>query len=480
MRSGDRAGWAALLLMTAVLGCAAARTSNQGERSAGPPRSSPGAPSADALLDAVVFSAVQDAGAPLAGLAVAVVQRGQVLLRRGYGFADVEGRVPMAANAVFRVGSVTKQFTAAEIMRLVRAGRLSLADSVGAYVAGLPPPVAALTVRQLLNQTTGLANYTALPWGKQHWGRVVPAAELLAQVGAQPLAFAPGARFEYSNSNYYLLGLVIEKLTGRPYADVVRTELAAPAGLTDTAMCADEQAGPRAAHGYRHDGRLLQPAVPLSMSMPFSAGGLCSTLDDLVTWARALAGGRVVTVDDYALMTSPPALGDGKRSAYGFGLFVDELAGHRRIRHSGGVNGFSSQLAHFPDEELTIAVLANTETDVLGGLIERLERAALGVPEPAVVELPLSAREAAPLVGRYTIPVLAQTLDVRFDEGVLRLGRADQPGPGMRLRAQGGGVFAAPDIHALLRFHVVGDHAATVTVEQMGQTFEATRVPAAP
>src|SRR3569623_2040661 len=157
--------------MTAVLGCAAARTSNQGERSAGPPRSSPGAPSADALLDAVVFSAVQDAGAPLAGLAVAVVQRGQVLLRRGYGFADVEGRVPMAANAVFRVGSVTKQFTAAEIMRLVRAGRLSLADSVGAYVAGLPPPVAALTVRQLLNQTTGLANYTALPWGMQHWGR---------------------------------------------------------------------------------------------------------------------------------------------------------------------------------------------------------------------------------------------------------------------------------------------------------------------
>lgn len=465
------------VLLAAAIGCASAGTSPQGGGPAGPRPSSPQPQSQGALLDAIAFAAVQDGAAPIAGLAVEVVQRGQVLLRRGDGFADIEGRVPMPADAIFRIGSVTKQFTAAAVMRLVQVGSLSLADPVGTYVANLPPHVAALTVRQLLNQTTGLANYTELPWFQQNPTRPVTAPALLARVGAQPLAFQPGTQFQYSNSNFYLLGLVIEKLTGRPYKDVVRTELAAPAGLANTAMCPPEPVGPRSARGYRHVGRSLLPARPLLMDRPFSAGGLCSTVDDLVAWARALGAGQIVGTSAYAEMTSPPTLASGHRSAYGFGLFIGELGGHRRIRHGGGINGFSSQLERFPDDDLTIAVLANTEGGVPAALAERLARAVLGVPEPVIADLPISATEAAPLVGRYTIPALGQTLTVAFQKGELRL---QHGGPGLRLRSQGNGVFAAPELRVQLRFHVTDGHAATITIEQSGQTFEATRVPDVP
>ena len=462
-----------VVLLAAAIGCASAGNSPQGCDPAGPRPSTAQPQSQGALLDAIAFAAVQDGAAPIAGMAVEVVQRGQVLLRRGYGFANLEGRLPMPADAIFRIGSVTKQFTAAAIMRLAQSSRLSLGDPVGKYVADLPPHVAALTVRQLLNQTTGLANYTELPWF-QNPTRPVAAPELLARVAAQPLAFQPGTQFQYSNSNFYLLGLVIEKLTGRPYQDVVRTELAAPAGLTDTAMCPPEPVGPRSARGYRHAGRSLLPALPLLMDRPFSAGGLCSTVDDLVAWARALGAGQIVGTSAYAEMTSPPTLASGQRSAYGFGLFIGELGGHRRIRHGGGINGFSSQLERFPDDDLTIAVLANTESGVPAALAERLACVVLGVPEPVIADLPISAEEAAPLVGRYTIPALGQTLTVAFQKGELRL---QHGGPGLRLRSQGDGLFAAPELRARLRFHVTDGHAATITIEQSGQTFEATRLP---
>jgi D-alanyl-D-alanine carboxypeptidase len=291
---------------------------------------------------------------PAAGLGVsaAVVGGGFEAWAGVHGTRTTVG-LPVQAGTVFQVASVTKQFTAAAVMLLVEEGRLSLDDEVGARIPALAwqGPV---RVHHLLEHTSGLPEYTerfADPW------QPVTLAAILDTIAARPLEFAPGERFAYSNSGYFVLGLLIEAVSGVEYADFLRQRLLEPAGLHATSYCGRP---PNVAvpQGYVMLGQLLA-VPPIRMELAYAAGGLCSTASDLARWARALARGQVVSAASYARMTTPARLNGGQSVPYGLGLILVPRAGRAYHSHAGAIPGFQSQLAYYPADDVAVAVLIN-------------------------------------------------------------------------------------------------------------------------
>lgn len=323
-----------------------------------------------------------DAG-ETAGISVGIARDGRTLLAKGYGLADIENDVPATAETVYRIGSITKQFTAAAILRLVEQEELSLDSDLATLLPDFPTEGHTVTVEQLLNHTSGIPSYTSL--GDPFWAvsRLdLSHDELLALVNEPSFDFAPGAEWRYNNTGYYLLGLILERLTERDYATLMREEIFAPLGLDATTYCGEREIIPHRAEGYdRVDGQLLNDEM-LSMNLPYAAGALCSTVGDLIAWQQALAGGEVVSAGSYEAMITPRALADGSPLTYGFGLGVGELEGHARISHGGGINGFVSMLARYPDDDLDVVVLTNTGGPVASKLAEQVARAALGLEIP--------------------------------------------------------------------------------------------------
>lgn len=374
-----------------------------------------GAPIADAgadlpaRIDKIVADALVDG--PGAGAAVKVVRKGAVIVDKGYGKADLELDVPLTEKNLFRIGSITKQFTAAAIMRLVEKGKLKLDDVVGKVLPDAPLHGKKITIAQLLTHTSGLKNYTELPDWAKSMGAPLPPARLYELLKDQPLDFEPGQKWHYSNTNYYLLGLIIEKVSGHKYRDFLRDEVTARAGLAHTIYCDDEPVIPGRAHGYSGDGPRMKNAKPIDMSAPFAAGGLCSTVDDLVKWAQALASGKVVSAASYAKMTTPVKPGDGSDPGYGFGLGVQPMHGHRVVQHNGGINGFGSDLISFPDDGVVIAVLANSDNSVGHVIAPKIAADMLGLPLPP-------ARNIVPLVDAAKF---VGVFDTKFKDELHRL-----------------------------------------------------------
>ena len=345
------------------------------------------------------------AGRQTPGLSVFVLRGADTLLLRGYGYANLEDSVPATPRTVYRIGSLTKQFTAALVMQQVQEGRIALDDTIQRFLPAYPTQGHRVTIRHLLTHTSGIKSYTSLgaEW-RRVWRLDLPTDTLMAMFASKPFDFAPGDRYLYNNSGYYLLGVILERVTGRTYQQLVQERLAQPLGLADTRYCSTEPIVPRRAQGYATAPSGFANAEWISMTQPFAAGALCSSVLDLVTWTRALWAGRVVQPGSLQEMTTRARLNGGTVSRYGFGLGMDSLSGHFRVSHGGGINGFTSVLAYFPDDTLTIAVLDNGEEALPGQLLDRLARVALGLPAPSArQDLPLTAAERTMYVGTYGV-----------------------------------------------------------------------------
>jgi len=337
------------------------------------------------------------------GVQVAVVRGGDTLLLRGYGLADREARRATTLDQRFRIGSVTKQFTAAAVMRLAERGKLSLDDDLSRWVPAFPLKGHRVALRQLLNHTSGIPNYTESPVEDARAADDMTPLEVVGLVARDTFEFAPGTRLSYTNTGYALLGLVIERASELPYAEYVRRELFAPLGLRHTSYCPSRPQGAEWASGYApHDDGVIVSAEYLSMTHPYAAGALCSTVGDLVAWQHALAAGRVVSPASYARMTTPETLASGERLTYGYGLVVIQYLGHRLVMHEGGINGFSASLLRFPDDSLDVVVLCNTERSGSGVLAQNLARAVLGLPLLRFPPEPPPPAPAAPI--ETTVP----------------------------------------------------------------------------
>lgn len=430
-------------------------------------------------IDGIVESAMADGS--VAGMSVVVTRGFRVLHAAGYGYADVENQVPATPETVYKVGSITKQFTAAAIVQQVEAGTLALDASI---VEQLPEYRDRLThlsgvrLRQLLNHTAGVADYTMFEESWRVLGLEMTPVRVLESFQDAPLDFSPGARFSYSNSGYVLLGLALESATGRPYGGLLNETVFVPAGLASTAYCDERSLVPQRAHGYEAvDGTLLH-AQYVSMSQVYSAGAICSTAMDLVRWMRSLSRGEVVSNAGYELMTTPGTLADGSPIEYGFGLAVGYLEGHRRVSHVGGFVGYMGQLARYPDDDVTIAVLSNTDAAPAAQVEGEIARLVIGVGARENLDLALSAEELARYIGRFDIG--PTTVDVLVVDGRLHADvRVPRLAGRYTLLYQGDHVFAAetdPEVRLTFRLSE-SDRATGFVLQNRGIVMEAERLP---
>ena len=298
------------------------------------------------------------------GLFVAVARGDRLIVDEGVGMADLEWRAPADARSTFRIGSLTKQFTAAAIMKLQEQGKIGLDDALSKYLPDFDTEGHTVTIRQMLTHTSGIPNYTAQPgFFAKESPLDLTDQELLATIKGVPFDFEPGTKWAYSNTNYYLLGMIVAKVSGMAYADYMQQAFFQPLGLTHTRYGATAPIISERAQGYSYRPASHEHlnAAAISMNVPGGAGALISTAGDLLRWQIALTGGRAVTPASYHEMIAsavPTGQGDAK---YGFGLGIGTQLGHEVISHNGGINGFNSDLSYVPDLGLGIAVISNSD-----------------------------------------------------------------------------------------------------------------------
>jgi CubicO group peptidase (beta-lactamase class C family) len=285
--------------------------------------------------------------------AVLVAKGSDVLLSKGYGFANLEWDIPNSPSAKFRLGSITKQFTAAAILLLEERGTLKVDERVKTYMPDLPTAWDRITVRNLLTHSGGIPNFTALPTYREM--QVSPASldKIIGMVRDRPLDFEAGEKMSYSNSGYIVLGALIEKLTGGSYADFVQKNLFAPLGMHDSGYDSNIAIIPHRAAGYVAGPNGFANAGYIHMSVPHAAGALYSTTLDLLKWEQALFAGKVVSAASLQKMTTP------FKNDYAFGLTIHTLKDRKVIGHDGGIDGFNTHMAYYPDSKVIVIVLGN-------------------------------------------------------------------------------------------------------------------------
>ena len=376
----------------------------------------------------------------VSGFSIGVKKGDDLLLAQGYGMADLDNQVPAGAHTVYRIGSITKQFTAAAVLQLVERGLLSLDDPLTQFFPDYPAHGPSVTVRHLLTHTAGVRSYPSDDTPVETLPLDFSDRELRALIEAEPFDFEPGESFRYSNAGYMLLGMIVTEASGQPYPRYLQDHIFDPLGLNRSSVCDTRRITPGAARGYVLEGTELFRASYLSMTHPGAAGALCSSVFDLLSWTSALKGGRVVAKASYGLMATPAVLDDGSEVPYGFGLRpVERLEGRLSVSHSGGINGFSSQLDHFPEADLTIAVISNTYGPHVRLVADVIARWALGIPMPTVRDEVRSVEELSAYSGAYHVsnPDQEWTVVRRGDWLFLEI---DDRAPS-RLRSQGEHVF---------------------------------------
>jgi len=394
----------------------------------------------------------------------------------GFGKADLENSVVATAKSVYLIGSVTKQFTAAAVMQLVDQGKVKLDDSIATYLSTLPAAWRGATVRQLLNHTSGIPSYTSggLAWRKR-WAEEMTPDTILAMVAAKPVDFAAGTSWRYNNSGYVILGMLVEKIAGRSWADDVEARFAVPLGLKNTRNCASKEVVAFRAHGYDKNQDAWENAPYLAMSQPYAAGAICSNVGDMARWNRALHTGGIVSPRSYTMMTTPEAAATARK--YGYGLSRDTLAGREVISHDGDIHGFTSANIWVPSAQLSVTVLTNSSSGNADKLLQQLVRASLGAPldRPPVVT-PLAVRDREKYTGVYSLMLPGGARDLAVT--------ADSAGLGVQLAGQGRNpiihygnhTFGARFDQSLrLIFTMAGTRATKVTLVQGGGRFDGLR-----
>jgi CubicO group peptidase (beta-lactamase class C family) len=352
-------------------------------------------------LDSIAGSGVLEKRA--VGTVVAVVKGKDTLLMKGYGKADLEWDVPMPADAMFEIGSVTKQFTVAAILQLRDEGKLSLEDDITKWFPNFDTRGNKVTVRRLLDHTSGIVGFDMPELQQLNANPGFPRDSVIALMNHSPFQFPTGTMQMYNNSAVWLAGLIVEKASGMTYKKYVEERIFAPLGMTRSMYCNSSENVPRRAHGYivYKNGVINRGPTNAHTLIPFAAGSLCSTAGDLVTWLKALHGGKVLSPKSYQEMITPAKLNDGTPLRYGLGIAVQkDSRGLPYIGHGGSVSGFEADTRWYPDAQLAVVVLMNNgggAGDIGGKLAGEL------LPWKRPTDAVFTG-DATPLVGTYKGP----------------------------------------------------------------------------
>ena len=372
-------------------------------------------------------------------MSVVILKGDDPVFNGEYGAADLGGAVPVTTETVFQLGSIGKQFLAALILALAGDGKVSLDAPVTQYLTDFPLLTPDIHVRHLLNHTSGIRELFTLPEAQEGFDNLSRTrAELVAAIRKAPVDVPPGTRWSYSNTNYTMLALIVERVTGKPYEDVLTERFFHPFDLRSMRQCRSIPSGPGEARGYEWQNNSNTPAAPENMEWIRGDGGLCGHARDLARWTRLLNTGRIVTSDQYAAMTTPTRLADGSEADYGFALSLVQPDGARKIAHNGAMRGFSASVAYYPETESTVVALVN-RGDVRTEAIERaIARRVIGAPEQNRTPQPLTPEQRRRITGTYDIGI--RHVRVVDRDGQLWF-EMPQPGPSFRLRHIGGGSF---------------------------------------
>ena len=347
---------------------------------------------------------------------VLLARDGKPIFNKGYGMANIELGVPNSPETVFRLGSVTKQFTGMAITMLQERGKLSVNDPICKYLADCPAAWKPITVKNLLTHTSGITNYTDFPDFAKTTIMPISTAEMTDLLKTKPLDFTPNEKFSYSNSGYYLLGEIIEKVSGKTYADFLQENIFTPLGMKSTGYDNPLQIIKNRAAGYARTGGKTLNASYMDMTVPFAAGALYSTTGDLLLWDQALYTEKLVKQKSLDEMFTP------FKNGYGYGWGIGKKFDHKEISHGGGIYGFATEISRFPDDKLTVVVLSNFQGSPVGRVAGDLAAIYFG----AKYEIPQERREIAvdakvleKYIGDYKIEQPSITLSIMLENGKL-------------------------------------------------------------
>ncbi|MBK5256745.1 MAG: serine hydrolase [Vicinamibacteria bacterium] len=369
------------------------------------------------------------------GAAVIVVKDGKTLFRKAYGMADLELGVPLQPDMVFRLGSITKQFTATAILMLAEEGKLNVQDRIEKHLPGYPTHGHTITIEHLLTHTSGIQSYTGMPgWMTDRITAPMKPQEIIDGFKKEPMNFAPGERYAYNNSGYILLGAIIEKVSGKTYEAFVKERIFDPLGMTSSYYGSTEPIIKKRVPGYSGDAKAPVNARYLSMTQPYAAGSLASTVDDLARWDQALAASKLIKPESLAQAWKPFVLKSGEPTTYGYGWVKGSLRGRRSIEHGGGIFGFSTYALSLPDDRVYVAVLCNSDSPATdpGYVARKLAALGAGDPFPEWTEVKLDNSVLERYAGLYQIDA-NNTRTVTVAEGRLYTQRS---GGGQRLEAR--------------------------------------------
>ncbi len=388
------------------------------------------------------------------GIAVLVAQGNEVIFEKSYGLANLEDQTPLSTDMVFEIGSMTKQFTSTAILQLVEQGKIELDAPIQQYIDAYPEKRYPITVHHLLSQTSGIPEFFDVDENEfDLLNQKHTPEELINYYKNEPLLFEPGTAFKYSNSNYPLLGLIIEKVAQMPLAEYFEQFIFEPLEMTNTSLWYQEEDQPAAPTGYRFNSENeLVMSPPIDGSTVYAAGGIVSTLRDLFKWYQALRTPNYISKNIVRQLQREKKTSRRKGTGYGYGFFLEELQGQPVIQHGGNMYGFTSTAMYLPKQDVYVCVLSNRALDNTKNIARYI--ASQVIERPMEYYRQLHPSQAVAYTGKYQLTEPQErVLEILIYEGNLVMYFPDAPGTEVALLNTGTDAFTAPNINFRVEFN---------------------------
>jgi CubicO group peptidase (beta-lactamase class C family) len=375
------------------------------------------------------------------GVGVAIIQDGNPIHKRGYGLANLEAGFPIDSKTSFRLASLTKQFTAMAIMILAESGQLRYDDPIDQYLPDFSPPSRTVTIRHLLNHTSGVPDYEELylkagiidpdypaSLQEEHKGFEPTFWDAVKLISRERLRFSPSDQWEYSNSGYVLLAGIVERVSGRPFSMFLKQNIFDPLGMTDSILSERVRPEPitNRASGYVSDNGIFRESDYAPFNAIYGPDGVYSTLDDMIKWCQSLDGEKLVNSSTLNEAFRSGELNNGARTGYGFGWFTSKYYGSMRVSHTGSWMGFRSFVVYYPEQRFSILVLSNCAEfdDVARSVVcNRLSKIYLGGPNATLPTLQVKSEKLSRYVGKYELKT-GEIFEISLHEGTLQVDTA--------------------------------------------------------
>lgn len=336
------------------------------------------------------------------GGVILVAKKGEVIYKKAFGMANMELDVPVNDSMIFYIGSNTKQFTAVAILQLFEKGKLQLSDTLGKFIENCPYPVSGITIAQFLSHTSGMGSSNETPAYRMIDRKGVTAAELVRYYISLPIDFKAGTKWAYNNANFYILGYLIEKLSGIPYADYVTENIFRPAAMTNTYMGKESAIIKNRPLGYLNFRLGIMNTRITTIETLYSSGGIQSTVEDMLKWNRALNAGKLIKPETLQYAYKPQTLANGSLTTYGMGFHLQELHKSPALRHGGLVEGFTSETLYLPNEDVYVVILLNEETFKIPIIPLARIFAGIAIDKPySYTEISIDKKELPKFTGLY-------------------------------------------------------------------------------